>query len=296
MKKTVGVGKSHSKIILMGEHAVVYGYPALAIPLHQLEVTCQMTYMDMDVLWSMEYLEGVVSEAIRSACAYLGTYDWLNLVAEVRSSIPEQCGMGSSAAVAIAVIRAVFDYYDRELTADVLEDLVNQAEKVAHGNPSGLDAKTCLSDEPIVFRKEVGFETLPVELGAYLVIADTGLKGQTSQAVAQVASLGQEGQVLLSQLGDLSEAFIAGLAQVDLSALGGLMIQAHALLRQLGVSCLEADHLVAVAQEAGACGAKMSGGGLGGCVIALTDTEVAAQAISQKLREEGAVNTWIERL
>ena len=78
--------------------------------------------------------------------------------------------MGSSAAISIAAIRAVFDYYQAELPRDVLEILVNRAEMIAHMNPSGLDAKTCLSDQPIRFIKNVGFEELAMDLSAYLVL------------------------------------------------------------------------------------------------------------------------------
>lgn len=91
--------------------------------------------------------------------------------------------MGSSAAISIAAIRAVFDYYQADLPHDVLEILVNRAEMIAHMNPSGLDAKTCLSDQPIRFIKNVGFTELEMDLSAYLVIADTGVYGHTREAI-----------------------------------------------------------------------------------------------------------------
>lgn len=290
MKKEDGVGRAHSKIILMGEHAVVYGYPALAVPLPRVEAVARVTAASEQL--ALDPLDPI-DRAVEVALAFLGMAEQA-ISYEVSSAIPEQRGMGSSAAVAIAVIRAVFDYYGRDLTDQVLEDLVNQAEKVAHGNPSGLDAKTCLSDSPICYQRGQGFSACPVNLSAHLIIADTGVYGNTSQAVDQVR---EQGQVdILSDLGALAEQFLQALPAGDLSQLGGFMTQAHGLLSQLGVSCQEADQLVAVAQSAGAFGAKMSGGGLGGCIIALTDSYGRAQAISQKLREEGAVNTWIEHL
>jgi mevalonate kinase len=215
---------------------------------------------------------------------------------EVTSSVPEQRGMGSSAAVAIAVIRAVFDYYDQPLPHRVLEDLTNQAEKIAHGNPSGLDAKTCLSDHFIRYSKEEGFQPLTADLGGHLIIADTGIYGNTSQAVGLVRSQGDQAQPHLKRLGELAQAFIDRLEVANLADLGQLMTQAHHELKILGVSCDQSDQLVSQALAAGAYGAKMSGGGLGGCIIALTDTYKTAQAIAQILREKGAVNTWIENL
>lgn len=290
MKKTVGVGKSHSKIILMGEHAVVYGYPALAFPLPRVEAVARVTASTHPVQLKAT---DPIDTAVAVALAFLGMAE-PSISYEVASSIPEQRGMGSSAAVAIAVIRAVFDYYDQPLTDEVLEALVNQAERVAHGNPSGLDAKTCLSDSPICYRRGQGFSACPVSLPAHLIIADTGIYGNTSQAVELVRQ--GEQTALLSDLGGLAEQFLTDLPAGDLTSLGQLMTQAHTKLAQLGVSCPQADALVDVALSAGAFGAKMSGGGLGGCIIALTDTYVAAQAIAQELREKGAVNTWIENL
>ena len=292
MTKNIGVGRAHSKIILMGEHSVVYGYPALAFPLPRVEAEAQLTPTDQPLQIDPT---DPIDRAVEVALDFLDIAE-PTVSYTVNSVIPEQRGMGSSAAVAIAVIRAVFDYYERELTDQVLEDLVNQAEKVAHGNPSGLDAKTCLSDDFIRFSREEGFLPLHAELGGHLIIADTGIYGNTSQAVQLVGSQGEAAQPHLTQLGQLAQAFIDQLAQADLTQLGQLMSLAHQELKALGVSCPQADHLVVVARQAGAYGAKMSGGGLGGCIIALTDTYKTAQAIAQKLKEEGAVNTWIENL
>ena len=107
----------------------------------------------------------------------------------IKSSVPEKRGMGSSAAVAIAAIRAVFDYFDQELSQETLEMLVHQAETIAHSKPSGLDAKTCLSDKAISFTRNIGFKEIEVNLGAYLVIADTGIHGNTREAVEKVEAL-----------------------------------------------------------------------------------------------------------
>lgn len=292
MEKKTGIGKAHSKIILMGEHSVVYGHPAIALPLKNIEVTCRITAGDETLKFDMT---DPLATAIFAALEYLGQED-AQLTYLVDSQVPQRRGMGSSAAVAIAAIRAVFDYFDQDLTADLLENLVNQAEMIAHSNPSGLDAKTCLSDRPIKFIRNLGFASLTMNLDAYLVIADTGIHGHTSEAVDKVRKSGQTALPLLKNLGDLALEAEKAIEQADLQALGNAINQAHGLLARLGVSCPEADHLVQVARLAGALGAKMSGGGLGGCIIALVKTSEEAERLIQKLKEEGAINTWTEKL
>ena len=292
MEKKTGIGKAHSKIILMGEHSVVYGHPAIALPLKNIEVTCRITAGDETLKFDMT--DPLVT-AIFAALEYLGQED-AQLTYLVDSQVPQRRGMGSSAAVAIAAIRAIFDYFDQDLTADLLENLVNQAEMIAHSNPSGLDAKTCLSDRPIKFIRNLGFASLTMNLDAYLVIADTGIHGHTSEAVDKVRKSGQTALPLLKNLGDLALEAEKAIEQADLQGLGNAINQAHGLLARLGVSCPEADHLVQVARSAGALGAKMSGGGLGGCIIALVKTSEEAERLIQKLKEEGAINTWTEKL
>lgn len=291
MTKKTGIGQSHSKIILMGEHSVVYGYSAIALPLKSIEVIC---FIDESTSLLRRDAQDPVSVAIFASLEYLGKEAYISY--RIASGVPERRGMGSSAAVAIAAIRAVFDYFEEELSPTVLERLANQAEEVAHCNPSGLDVKTCLSDVAIHFVKGEGFKPLTFDLNAYLVIADTGVHGHTKEAVEKVKSLGDLASPHLNSLGYLSQTAEEALLANDLFELGRLMTKAHEELKQLGVSSLEADDLVAHALTVGALGSKMTGGGLGGCLIALATTENQARTIAEKLEEKGAINTWIERL
>ena len=292
MTKKLGVGQAHSKIILIGEHAVVYGYPAISMPLLEVEVTCKVVSAESP--WRL-YEEDTLSMAVYASLESLAIKEAC-IRCEIDSAIPEKRGMGSSAAISIAAIRAVFDYYQAELPHDVLEILVNRAEMIAHMNPSGLDAKTCLSDQPIRFIKNVGFTELEMDLLAYLVIADTGIHGHTREAIRAVESQGQKALPLLQELGNLTKILEKAISIKDLMTMGQAMTKAHEKLAKLGVSCQKADELVAAALENGALGAKMSGGGLGGCVIALVGEKSQAEALAALLREKGAINTWIESL
>ena len=292
MTKKVGVGQAHSKIILIGEHAVVYGYPAISLPLLEVEVTCKVVPAESP--WRL-YEEDTLSMAVYASLEYLDIKESC-IRCEIDSAIPEKRGMGSSAAISIAAIRAVFDYYQAELPHDVLEILVNRAEMIAHMNPSGLDAKTCLSDQPIRFIKNVGFTELEMDLSAYLVIADTGVYGHTREAIQVVQSKGKDALPFLHALGELTQQAEDAIRQKDAEELGQILSQAQLHLKEIGVSSPEADSLVETALSHGALGAKMSGGGLGGCIIALAASLPHAQELAERLEEKGAVQTWIESL
>ena len=292
MTKEVGVGQAHSKIILIGEHAVVYGYPAISLPLLEVEVTCRV--VPATTPWRL-FEEDTLSMAVYASLEYLNIKD-AYIRCQIDSAIPEKRGMGSSAAISIAAIRAVFDYYQAELPRYVLEILVNRAEMIAHMNPSGLDAKTCLSDQPIRFIKNVGFEELAMDLSAYLVIADTGVYGHTREAIQVVESKGKEALPFLYALGELTRQAEEAIKARDAVMLGEILTKAHGNLKEIGVSSLEADALVETALQHGALGAKMSGGGLGGCIIALVADYHQAQDLAERLEEKGAVQTWIESL
>ncbi|SEI39117.1 mevalonate kinase [Streptococcus sp. 45] len=292
MTKKIGVGKAHSKIIWMGEHSVVYGYPAIAIPLQGIEVECRIYPADKKI--HFDYYD-TLSTAVYAALEYLNHTD-VAISYDIRSEIPQKRGMGSSAAVSIAAIRAVFDYFEQSIDMETLEILVNKAEIIAHSNPSGLDAKTCLSDKAITFIRNIGFSTLDLDLDAYLVIADTGIYGNTREAVEKVAQAEEKNLPHLAALGDLTEMVQKAIQDKSISEIGPLMTKAHSHLQAIGVSIEKADQLVQISLENGALGAKMSGGGLGGCIIALAQTKAQAEKISKALTEGGAVQTWIEKL
>lgn len=292
MTKKIGVGKAHSKIIWMGEHSVVYGYPAIAIPLQGIEVECRIYPADEKI--HFDYYD-TLSTAVYAALEYLNHTD-VAVSYDIRSEIPQKRGMGSSAAISIAAIRAVFDYFEQSIDMETLEILVNKAEIIAHSNPSGLDAKTCLSDKAITFIRNIGFSTLDLDLDAYLVIVDTGIYGNTREAVEKVAQAEEANLPHLAALGDLTEMVQKAIQAKTISEIGPLMTKAHSHLQAIGVSIDKADQLVQISLENGALGAKMSGGGLGGCIIALAQTKAQAEKISKALTEGGAVQTWIEKL
>ena len=296
MKK--GIGKSHSKIILIGEHSVVYGYPAIAIPLKKIKIECIVEEAKSSYFPNKT---DTISVALFTALKYLKKEN-AKIKYKVTSQIPPKRGMGSSAAVSIAAIRAVFDYFGEYLEDTLLEKLVHTAEIVAHSTPSGLDAKTCLSNKAIKFIKNKGFSYIDLNLDAYLVIADTGIYGNTGEAIQKVKNLGSNADSSLKKLGELTDEIAKILTEnieskeEKVDKIGKIMTKANIELRNLNITIEKTDLFVKTAIENGASGAKISGGGLGGCVIALAKNLGIVEKIKDKLLKCGAENIWVEKI
>ncbi|MGT2800403.1 mevalonate kinase [Streptococcus marmotae] len=305
----VARGISTGKIILMGEHAVVYGQPAIAMPFSAVHITAEVRAEGQALSVSCDFYQGLVHEmpkiweslkhAIRFSLYRIGAPTDPAIHIEIQSTIPAERGMGSSAAVATAVARGLFSFYQKTLSDEELWEIVQSSEKIAHGNPSGIDATTVTGTSPIFFVKGQAIEPMALSLNAYLVVADTGKTGNTLEAITDVASLYQEQAEAvhwIEALGDLTNQAKAYLAQNQAAELGQIMDQAHDYLQKLSVSDESLDRLVAIARQKGALGAKLTGGGRGGCMIALAKTQEEAQAIAQALTSAGARQTWIQFL
>lgn len=296
MKK--GIGKSHSKIILIGEHSAVYGYPAIAIPLKKIWIECVVEEAKTSFFHNKV---DTLSVAVFTALKHLKKEN-AKIKYKVTSQIPPKRGMGSSAAVSIATIRAVFDYFGEYLEDTLLEKLVHTAEIVAHSTPSGLDAKTCLSNKAIKFIKNKGFSYIDLNLDAYLVIADTGIYGNTGEAIQKVKNLGSNADSSLNKLGELTDEMAKILTEnieskeEKVDKIGKIMTKANTELGNLNITIKKTDLFVKTAIENGASGAKISGGGLGGCVIALAKNLGIVEKIKDKLLKCGAENIWVEKI
>lgn len=308
MPKTA-VGFAHGKIILMGEHSVVYGEPALAMPFPAATVQSTVTETNgpvtIDCLFYSGFLEDAPEHLKNIRCAVEAACLAADLPLEnfnltIISTIPAERGMGSSAAVAAAVIRSLYHYAGKELKDEQLLRLINVAEVIAHGNPSGLDALMTSSASPVYFKKQHPFEPFPLSLEGYLIVADTGQMGQTKEAVGDIAAQmnKQEAEISpkIKQLGQLADSAKESIQENELEKLGSLMTEAHRILSELTVSNDKLDTLVEKALETGALGAKLTGGGRGGCMISLASSSKEAERISNALLKAGAVQTWIHPL
>ncbi|MFC6254478.1 mevalonate kinase [Secundilactobacillus hailunensis] len=303
-------GNSHAKIILIGEHSVVYQQPAIALPLPAVRETVTLALRPDGVqqLISRYYtgnrqsapaqLHGI-NELIDDLLARFETQN-VGFDLTINSHLPAERGMGSSAATAVAIIRALYRFFKRPLShAQLLAD-ANISEKIIHGNPSGIDVATASASNPIWFVTGTQPVTLPFHLHGYLIIADSGVHGQTGLAVKAVAQLRtadpQSANHAIKDLGQLTYAAKNALATDRLTELGTIFDLAQIQLTQLGVSHPRLDEMITVAKQNGALGAKLTGGGMGGCMICLAENEATATKIRLALANHGVAQSWVQPL
>ncbi|ANK59530.1 mevalonate kinase [Loigolactobacillus backii] len=304
-----GIGVSNAKIILIGEHSAVYGQPAIVIPLTSIQLTASTTPIQSGQYIDSNYYTGPLQRAYKNLAGVkkliLTVLQQLNQTnanfkLTIKSAIPSERGMGSSAAAAIAIIRSLYAYFEQPLNRATLLRLANVAETVTHGNPSGMDAATTSAHAPIWFVRGEQSHNLPINASGYLVIADSGMKGQTGPAVATVrdrlADFPQETDVFMKQLGALAVTARDALANNQLTTLGTCLSHAQIILQTLGVSNYTIDHLVFLAQHNGSLGTKLTGGGRGGCIIALAPDKATATHLIDVLTTAGATQTWLQPL
>jgi mevalonate kinase len=287
-----------AKIILFGEHAVVYGEPALAAPVVQLRARAAVEPGNGLTIVS-RHINEMLSEVVDNPLAQMAqlTLQFLNaqppdVTITITSDIPIASGLGSGAAVSAALGRAIAEAVGRTIDDSDLNRLVYEIERIHHGTPSGVDNTVIVYERPVFFVRDKTLETLVVGKPFTLLIADTGKSALTHHAVGDVRVLYQTqaefAYPLIQKIGDISRSARRAVEMGDTAALGHLADENHSLLQQLTVSSPELDTLVAAAKAAGAYGAKLSGGGRGGNMIAFVD-EAHIEKVRRALLEAGAV-------
>jgi mevalonate kinase len=217
----------------------------------------------------------------------------------ITSTIPVAAGLGSGAAVSVALGRALSSFLGHPLSNDQISDLAFQVEKKYHGTPSGIDNTVITYSQPVYYVRGQPFERLELVHPFTLVIADSGIQSQTNRVVGDVRQSWQSDpqhyENLFDLIGQISRQARGLIEEGLVQELGALMITNHQALKELGVSCSELDRLVEAAVNSGALGAKLSGAGRGGNMIALVQPE-DADRISETLQKAGATRIITTRV
>ncbi len=298
----------HGKIILLGEHSVVYGYPSLARPVKSLNITTRVAKAFRGSTVTTYDYHGSYTELTREfggiKSIIVALQDMVgaraaNFSMSFQSNIPMERGLGSSAAISVSTTKALASFWKIDLGKEKLIQIANAAETINHGSASGLDVATVLSDSTLAFTKAEGPSYIANDLGAYLIIGDTGIKGNTREAVTLVrdeTNSDAKAVEAIEDLGSIAQRGIAAWQGKDVETFGALMDQAQGDLSYLKVSSPELDALVKAAKANGALGAKLSGGGLGGVMIALAKDGPTADRIRTALLAHDAKGVWIDRI
>jgi mevalonate kinase len=266
------------KVILLGEHAVVYGEPALAGALARgVTATAaprdggpsSLTVPAWDARVTTDDAIPLAAALADLVGAVAGNDRAFEVVAE--ATLPPGAGLGSSAALAVAITRALAAATRRELSDGDVERIANTAERRFHANPSGIDVALAARGGLGVYRRGHGL-TIVHALPVRVVIGLSGEPRTTAAMVRKVAAAVEanaSNRRRLQSLGESAEAGAEAVESGDLARLGRLLDTAHELLAPLGVSTPSLDLLVNTARGAGALGAKLTGAGGGGAVVAL---------------------------
>jgi len=292
------------KVILFGEHAVVYGRPAIAVPVTQVRATATinpappgsgLTLVASDVGKNISLATAPQEEPLAAAARFTLIHlsaSEPDATLTVSSTIPIASGLGSGAAVSTALIRALATSLGHTLEPAEVSALVFEVEKIHHGTPSGIDNTVVAYEQPIYFVRGHPVERLAAGAPFTLLIGDTGTHSPTRKVVGLVRRAWKRNparcDALFDQMGDLADEARRAIEAGDVDALGPLMDENHALLIELHVSSPRLNELVEAARLAGALGAKLSGAGRGGNMIALVEDDLAKE-VAEALREAGAV-------
>ena len=304
-----------AKSILFGEHAVVYGQPAIAIPIHDLRTRVYISAdpmgkpgiqlldaPDIEMRCFSDELEEdhPFNIAIQSVTDYFQLEHFPACEIRITSTIPIAAGLGSSASTAVAMIRGLIYFLGKTTEASIINRLAFNVERSIHGNPSGIDNTVIAFEKPVYFVKDGPPEFLKITNPFHFIIADTGIRSLTKEVVLQVREKWQNNkadyELIFNQIGEISQHAKEALNCGNQTLIGDLMNQNHTLLQSMGVSCDALDRLVNAAITSGSLGAKLCGSGQGGNMIALIKDSSEKEKIQEALLAAGAARIFHTQL
>ncbi|MDP7443550.1 MAG: mevalonate kinase [Candidatus Bathyarchaeota archaeon] len=295
------------KVILFGEHSVVYNGPAIVIAIdRRAKITAKErddNKIKFDCLdlgfegyfegnkyhpivgakWRGKRLQAMLVSA-RTTMEHLDKNSGLDLT--VRSEIPIAAGLGSSAAICVSIVAATGALLKGNLSPQEICDIAYEGEKIVHGTPSGVDNNISTFGGILRFEKGIGIDRIDFNGVLPLVIGNSRRNRSTRKLIAHVMALRERNPELIDGLidsmGEVSRRGLDAIKARDYPKIGDLMNINHGLLSSMGVSIAKLELLIHASRRAGAYGAKLTGAGGGGCMIAITSSE-KLQDVSQAI-------------
>ena len=298
------VSGGHGKIILLGEHAVVYGRHAIATPVPlAIQAHVQRGGDGVELIiprWGVEqrlHRSAEKQHSFEKSLAMIFKTLGLereSMRVEIFPNVPRAMGLGGSAAIAVATIRALDRCFELGLDDERVNELAFECEKIAHGTPSGIDNTLSVYGQTMLFRAGESplRKVIEVDHAVQLVVGISGIESLTAATVARVRKAREAHPELYEKIFDQIDSLVVegvdALVEHNLETLGELMNVCQGLLNAMQVSSWELEEMIQIARRHGALGAKLTGGGGGGSIIALCPPEKgAADRIESGLREAG---------
>ncbi len=293
------MGFGRGKVILLGEHAVVHGYPAVAAGIER-GASAEAKAADRDRLlvpaWNLELTLDAESEEplARAYAVALSQYEARPpLEVRVHVDLPAGAGLGCSAAIGVAVLDAIDEALGIERSRQALADLALPWEQVFHGNPSGIDNSMSAIGGVALYRKGEPLQKLYAPKPLQLVVGYSGESASTKEMVASVARQLESNPARMRRDFEAVEILVRNARHAieagDTKALGQLLDLNHSILSGWMLCTTKLDAMCRTAREAGALGAKLTGGGGGGCMFALAADLQGAARIAKALGEEAFI-------
>jgi len=300
----MGKGCGFGKVILFGEHFVVHGVPGIVSAIDSAtDAEVKKTEQDLVIKDERKGSKGYAEEkklqqieSIERMLKTIGLAPKTPLNIWLGGSLPGFSGLGASAASSVAIARAIAEEFGINLSDERINEIAYEAEKAYAGNPSGIDNTAATFGGLLWFKKNItgGANTivkLSIKKPVKIIIGSTGIVANTKAMVAGVAERKkrhpEKYNPLFRQAEELTFKAKKALQTFDLRRMGELMNENHRLLQEIEVSCKELDHLVDLARARGAFGAKLTGGGGGGCMTALTPTGKLQEKVAVAIEKEG---------